>query len=94
MQHKLAVLACLLLLVLSSHVAAQGATCVDPDKRIYKNADDSSSSTRDRLTDAGMYCDLALSWNVSNSTVFDQANHDSGRLFFSLSFGYVQGALL
>lgn len=50
--------------------------CVDVDQKAF-NASGSNltETTRDRLSSQGLYCDITISWEVTNSTVFDETKH-------------------
>lgn len=66
-------LACLL--CLAQQTTSQ---CVDVDQKAFNvSGTNLTQTTRDKLSDLGYYCDITLSWNVSNSTVFDQSKHDA-----------------
>lgn len=50
--------------------------CVDVDQKAFNVTDSNlTQTTRDYLSDLGYYCDITLSWNVTNSTVFDESKH-------------------
>lgn len=56
----------------------QGAIsqCVDLDQKAFnKTGSNLTETTRDRLSALGLYCDITLTWVVSNSTAFDESKH-------------------
>lgn len=64
--------------VLALLAAGARADCFDPDKKIYQGKNNyTNSSIRDKMSDDSLYCDITISWNVSNETIFDQSKHDA-----------------
>ena len=50
--------------------------CVDLDQKAFNvTGSNLTETTRDRLSALGLYCDITISWEVTNSTVFDESKH-------------------
>ena len=64
------------LLVWSWLLTMVAGQCVDVDQKAF-NATDSNLTltTRDKMSSLGLYCDITISWNVTNSTAFNASNH-------------------
>jgi hypothetical protein len=54
---------------------AQTADCYDPDMRSTTNR--TENTLRENMTQAGLYCDLTITWNVSKQMAMDPVPHQS-----------------
>lgn len=51
--------------------------CVDVDQKAFNKTNTNLTiTTRDKLSELGYYCDITISWNVTNSTVFNKSKHE------------------
>lgn len=53
----------------------QAVECYDPDLRDTVNR--TQRTLRENMTQAGLYCDLTISWNVSKAMAMDPAPHQA-----------------
>lgn len=64
-------------LVIAIGVVQAQDKCVDLDQKAFNKTNSNLTlTTRDKLSELGYYCDITISWNVSNSTVFNKSKHD------------------
>lgn len=50
--------------------------CVDVDQKAFNvTGTNLTETTREKMSDLGLYCDITISWNASNSTLFDESKH-------------------
>jgi hypothetical protein len=57
--------------------------CVDVDQKAYNiTGSNLTETTRDKLSALGYYCDITVSWKVTNATVFDESKHKAAYVLY------------
>lgn len=83
MENKKTATAMLLSMAVMLSVVSGADVCVDLDQKAFNLTDSNiTETTRDRLSALGYYCDITLSWNVTNSTVFDKSKHEAASAMY------------